>query len=128
MGFRLTAPASLTHHNRREVQLKSLAHARLDATIGHAANALTGLPQSHTPGPRPRRCFAQAPPPGRHPGGASSNPLNSNAGATTQLTNVHAPRLFAACQHPAGTTPCSTAPDARSGPNACAVSPTPSTD
>src|SRR5271165_6007413 len=52
----------------------------------------------------------QRPTPGRHPGGASSNPLNLNAGATTQLTSVHAPRLSADCQHSAGTTACGPTP------------------
>ncbi len=41
---------------------------------------------------------------GRQSGGASSKPAKSKPGATVQPTSVHAPRLVADCQWPAGTT------------------------
>jgi hypothetical protein len=37
MGVHVAAPAALAHHDTREVEVKSLANARLDAAIGGAA-------------------------------------------------------------------------------------------
>ena len=67
------------------------------------------------------RGLAHAPPPdgrgvGRQSGGAISKPAKSKPGATVQPTSVHAPRLVAVCQWPAGTTICGRWPARRSGP------------
>src|SRR5690625_2527898 len=50
------------------------------------------------------------PPPGRHPGGASSKPSKRKAGDTVQPTRVQAPRLRALCQTPSGTSSCGRSP------------------
>ena len=55
----------------------------------------------------PRERYA---PPGCQPGGASSKPSNSKAGATVQPTRVQAPSGRALCQAPTGTTTCGHAP------------------
>ena len=65
---------------------------------------------------------------GSQPSGAISNLANSNAGATTHPTNVHAPFGRAACHQPRGTTACGCCPAARSLPRMmdvldCAVGP-----
>ena len=48
---------------------------------------------------------------------AVSKCANSNPGATVQPTSVQSPSVSAACQWPAGTTPCGRSPIARSGPS-----------
>jgi hypothetical protein len=56
-------------------------------------------------------------PGGIQPGGASSKPENSNAGATVQPTSVQAPNERADCHTPLGTVACNASPVAISGPS-----------
>ena len=54
---------------------------------------------------------------GSKPSGASSKPAKSKPGATVQPVSVHAPRLWALCQTPAGTSTCGCSPLSQSGPS-----------
>ena len=95
-------PVDLSSGARRLRGGQRLAHARGGAHHGRRA-------------PRRQGSFYREG--GDQPGGASSNTLNSNPGATVQPTSVQSPRLTAACQAPAGTTACGCSPATMSAPS-----------